>query len=66
MARTSKQVQFEVPPRLNALLGQAVHTSVAPARPLLVELALHVQVRASALLMLFAGQATHAPPAARE
>ena len=60
-----RQEHAEEPPRLTALLGQARHTSAAPLSPLLVLLAPHVQVRASAPLTPLVGQATHVPPATR-
>ena len=58
-----RQEHAEEPPRLTALLGQARHTSAAPLSPLLVLLAPHVQVRASAPLTPLAGHVTQALPA---
>ena len=63
VSQKPRQLQSDVPPRLTALLGQARHTSAAPLSPLLVLLAPHVQVRASAPLTPLAGHATQAPPA---
>ena len=57
-----RQEHAEEPPRLMALLGQAVHTSAAPLSPLPVLLAPHVQERAPAALTPFGGHATHVPP----